>query len=649
LGHDSARVAAHEPAATPAATPKAAVANGSPGLSASGALDIRSLLSLQRLVGNAAVARLVKLRSANAVLQRDPDDPDEVSGWKEVGGPDLIAALTQECAAWSSYRSEPTTNAAMPGKAVAGKVSAVAGKMIDLRNRDAALYFKVKNHATALLGGLTPDLIEMASFNAAFANIDDIFNGVAKKAPAHQYVLKVTQTYDLASEVVKPIEEIPQKAIDRMPEGAAKKLAEEAKKKAAEAAKKGLGILGKLKMSEVVVNYSSGAFSNWAWRKDLYVVGLTLTVSVTRKPDKTEGGIEPGTMTVDFKGEAKADPAPVAFWGPEDIGGFVTVASAGAGAKIPGASVEFTAAQVVRFAGSGPGGALQFGELRGFATKQNFTRGAEVSISGSLGGGGGWAFGGEAISESGDYEAKAVQQEQVLFRGGMKDFVIGQDVPIGSVFEATAKLIRQRVDAKRDEARAFEAELKGLGIDEPFKCSFLIEGYASRAWKAAKSDAERIEKNRDLSERRAKEVATMLERMFPEPHDFHTVGKGPSVATGAEEGVRPTRVPEEGADALKQQLREKYRREQPLWSDEEIEKAVEAVYGRTSEAGEYRAVDVTVVWSGHVVQYEPVAESRPDRPPRGGAPPGGDGRGGGEGGPPAPPPGGGGHGGAPAS
>src|SRR5262245_59986900 len=107
----------------------------------------------------------------------------------------------------------------------------------------------------------------------------------------------------------------------------------------------------------------------------------------------------------------------------EDIEGFVTVAKGSANVAIGGQVTEFVSATVAGFAGSGPGGALQFGEFNGVAQTENVTKLKEANFG--LSGGVAYAFGGDEESHTQGYQAKAVPAEQIIVKTSVSDFATG--------------------------------------------------------------------------------------------------------------------------------------------------------------------------------------------------------------------------------
>ena len=162
----------------------------------------------------------------------------------------------------------------------------------------------------------------------------------------------------------------------------------------------------------------------------------------------------------------------------------------------------------------------------------------------------------------------------------------------------------------------------------------MIEGYASRPWQTAGNDAQRKEKNKELSQARADAVASQVNGMFAEVlGGITSVGRGAAVRIVEHdirfEGGEMVRnkttekilSEETNSDAIEAEIRkreEQYKKDFPWMTDEEIKQQVRRSLGTSSEADDpfIRRVVVTAMWRGYEIQWGGANQS-PGSVPRG--------------------------------
>ncbi|MBZ0302830.1 MAG: hypothetical protein K8J31_24005, partial [Anaerolineae bacterium] len=167
-----------------------------------------------------------------------------------------------------------------------------------------------------------------------------------------------------------------------------------------------------------------------------------------------------------------------------------------------------------------------------------------------------------------------------------------------------------------------------------FKVEFLIEGYASRPWQGAANDAQRKEKNKQLSQARADAVASQVNGMFAEVlGGISSVGRGAAVRLveydirfeGGEmvknKATEKILAEDQNGDQIEAEIKrreEQYRKEFPSMSEQEIKKMARANLGTGSEADDpfIRRVVVTAMWRGFEIQWGD-ANATPAPTPRG--------------------------------
>jgi hypothetical protein len=92
-----------------------------------------------------------------------------------------------------------------------------------------------------------------------------------------------------------------------------------------------------------------------------------------------------------------------------------------------------------------------------------------------------------------------------------------------------AATLRDELERLRQRHEQDRAELQKFGIDQPPRYRVMCEGYASRIWEAAASDAERKAKNEELSHKRALFVMELLQGQLDGDHEFAAQGYGAAV------------------------------------------------------------------------------------------------------------------------
>jgi hypothetical protein len=173
-------------------------------------------------------------------------------------------------------------------------------------------------------------------------------------------------------------------------------------------------------------------------------------------------------------------------------------------------------------------------------------------------------------------------------------------------------LIKSDLSDKQTNVDSIKPMLKEAGIEQEFQLVFDCEGFASRVWTAATTDADRQQRNLDLSQRRAGNVVAMLGDTFGPQHQYNATGKGSGLVLSG--GPFGEAIPESDpalVDAKVKQREERIRaRNQGEFTDQQIEEMLKEYRASTllanrpnSDVPLARRVNITVTWSGYNIQF----------------------------------------------
>ena len=533
------------------------------------------------------------LKTNEPTIQRTLDE-EQKKIWDEKNGDKIISDLKATVDTWKTWRKQPITYDGMP-KGDGIDLSALS----ELVRLNGAVYGR---HMASEIGGeAVRYLSEMAAFNPKFNLLIGVIPGVAHVEPNHKYEMRAVESNTFMA--------------------------------------------GSWPIGQLEVIYSN-AFG-WSWTKMLKGSFMSVEVSIgynaeVEKKDGKRGikkGIKgglgvniPGQISVNGKATAKHG----AYWGLDDLGGAVHVVNGpSAKGQVAGFGKKASSGGIIQFVGNG-GAPLSPITFDNFATeftlntetpkKPDDLKGAEASISIiEQGGGAVWSAGGGDSFAIPEPEASAVQSEKV-WKYNIGPFETGSAALPGDA-QVYLDMIKQDISAKQEEINAQRELYEQLGVDPSFKVEFMIEGFASRPWQTAGNDAQRKEKNQQLSQARADSVASQINGMFADVlGGITSVGRGAAVRIlendiKVEGGVMVKNkttekiLAEDGnGDAIEAEIRkreEQYRKDFPFMSEAEIKKAVRANLGTSSEADDpfIRRVVVTAMWRGYEIQWGGAAAS----------------------------------------
>ena len=543
------------------------------------------LLHLQRSAGNGAVADIVqRLANGSALtLQRDLTE-DQKKSWERLDGPKFIQALKTSVEEWKKFRQSPDAYEKIP------RAGRAPGQLADLLATGEKAYAQ---YAAEQLGhDAVKYLGEMAGFMPECRSLIGAVPGVAWVDPAHKYVLKSDSGG-------------------------------------------GGFVLNKIPMLPVgayTVEYTNAY--GWKWTKNLTGTQAQWKVGIGYERGKGAkgSGLIPMPATVSINSEATA--TSVGYWGYKDVAGVVSTANGpsvkgtyrGWGVKTPTGGVI-----TIHGTGGGPPGSLTFMNLAhkidikptGPTRPKDLKKDVEVSLS-LVDAGGGALVGGDQTVAIPAMEPKPVPEhkEWHYVLSGFETGDPNVPIPAGEV-HPIMNLIKSDIADKQKNVESIKPMLKEAGIEQEFKLAFSCEGYASRRWAGAGTDAGRQMKNLELSKRRAENVVASLGDTFGTQHAYRAEGKGGAfVLTGGRFGeavaeMDPTTV-EAKVKEREEQIRSRNRGE---FTDDQIEQMVRSYreglmssQGKKSDVPIARRVNITVVWDGYNIQF--AAGATPGETPR---------------------------------
>lgn len=574
----------------------------------------RSLLDqLQRTVGNQAAARLlsgtgrqarpVPIAQQGPVVQRDLTE-DQKKSWAEHDGPKIIQGLKVATDKWKAFRQSPDSYDNIPK---AGQAPSQLAELLQTGERAYAQY------AAEQLGPeAVKQLGEMAGFMPECRLLVGVVPGVAWVDPAHKYILKSAP--DGVGSVLNKVPMIP--------------------------------------VGSYTIEYSNAY--GWTWTKELtgsqaqWKVGLSYERG--RGPggggtgDSGEGrkggenigrGLIPMPATISINSQATG--TSVAYWGYKDVAGLIQTAN---GPSVKGTyrgfGVKTATGGIITIRGSGgrPPGELTFmniahevslepkptGPLRPSDLKSD----AAVSLTLVDTGVGVLVGGGQTVSIP-VLKPRPVPEhkEWNYVLAGFETGDPNLPIPPGEI-HPIMNLIKSDLADKQKNVDSIKPMLKEAGIEQDFNLFFTCEGFASRRWAGVHRDADRQQRNLDLSRQRAENVAAALGDTFGPKHQYSGVGKGGAILMAggrfgeavaeADPAVVEAKV-KEREERIRSRNRNDFTEEQIGQMVKEYRESLLRVNSPDSDVAMARRVNITVTWDGYNIQFGAGSPSEPTSRP----------------------------------
>ena len=512
---------------------------------------------------------------SRAVLQRELDEESKKT-WDKEKGDALVTDLQVEAMKWANFAKAPSAIGEMPGVLV----PALVGKILALYGKDPTF----RAHFISKLANEAKWLNQMASINNAECT-GLVGAGLAKaRPPAHRWTMKVTAGGD-------PLK-------------------------------------GALQVSQVTVQYSNSF--GWAWTRGLegnifsISIGIGAEASDPRasgKPKvgvKPKGGLIPAPDKITINGLAEAtNPA---YWGPANLPGKVAITKGPSGeAKVGGSGGSFSAGALIELFGTDAENApLEFKDFEGDVSAEyakspgDLKKKPSLSINFASIGGGKLGIDGKGTHYS------TPEPEPTLVPGTKNWFTIirgfetGEDkIPADQLTTSLGRMKgliaqhRELIDSVKDVLK------EKFGIVQEYRLRVRAEGYASRRWQAARDDAERRQKNMELSTRRAQEVTAACYAILGPEHEYEFAGKGAALelfdSMVAPEAGNEQRIEDRNEALVQEELAHARARAKALGEpepdEEEIRKSVERRYGKSVDQPGARIVHVTLNWVGWTIKW----------------------------------------------
>lgn len=533
---------------------------------------------------------------ARAMIQRDLND-DQKKAWADSGGEKIVAQVKSAVEAWKLFRQKPEKYGEMP------RQTSGASDLAELLRTLGMLSTAYGQYAAEQLGAeAVAYLTEMAAFMPEYRILVGAIPGVAYVPPAHKYTMTLKHE-GATPDSVNPF---------------------------------------------ISVEYTN-AF-NWHWTQTLVGMQAAWNVGISRdlKSGKVEGGMQdpawgkkpgeenflmPQIGLISINSNCVANPT--GYWGYQDLGGPTLIAN---GPKLTGSfnglggKVMNTGGMIsIMGLGGGPPGSLDFMNLEAkvinlqlktpenkseLNTSDDPTDKFKVSLTLlEVAGGAVVTFGDASVSVA-NLQPTPVPEEKV-WRYVYSGFETGSaeaPIPDGEV-KSVLDLIREDISDKQRNVESIKPYLEQAGIRQDFKLDFYCEGYASRRWLGAGTDDRaRLQRNQELSERRAQNVTAMLNGAFGPAHTYNFTGKGAAIDLPQPGKRFGELVAEEGNEVLIEQLirerAEQYQKDRADLTPDEARKAaeqdrksIETNLGKTSDNAFARRVNITVTWSGYNIQW----------------------------------------------
>ncbi|HET9981067.1 MAG TPA: DUF4157 domain-containing protein, partial [Ktedonobacterales bacterium] len=530
------------------------------------------------------------------MIQRDLND-DQKKAWADGGGEKIIAQVRSAVEAWKLFRQKPEKYGEMP------RQTSAASDLAELLRTLGMLSVAYGQYAAEQLGAESVAyLTEMAAFMPEYRILVGAIPGVAYVPPAHKYTMTLKHE-GATPDSVNPF---------------------------------------------ISVEYTN-AF-NWHWTQTLVGMQAAWNVGISRdlKSGKVEGGMQdpawgkkPGQENVLMPQiglisiNSNCVATPTGYWGYQDLGGPTLIAN---GPKLTGSfnglggKVMNTGGMIsIMGLGGGPPGSLDFMNLEAkvinlqlktpenkseLNTSDDPTDKFKVSLTLLEVAGGAVVTFGDASVSIASLQPTPVPEEKV-WRYVYSGFETGSaeaPIPDGEV-KSVLDLMKEDISDKQRNVESIKPYLEQAGIRQDFKLDFYCEGYASRRWLGAGTDDQaRLQKNQELSERRAQNVTAMLNGAFGPGHTYSSTGKGAAIDLPQPGKRFGELIAEVGNEVLIEQLirerAEQYQKDRADLSPDEARKAaeqdrksIETNLGKTSDNAFARRVNITVTWSGYNIQW----------------------------------------------
>lgn len=536
-------------------------------------------LQLQRAAGNRATAALL----AGPVTAQRQHTEDLRTRWGEMRGQTAVDRALTAATDWRVFRSAPASHSGLPDSGGLNELADIVGAMdAELRRYTADL---IGSESLAMLSELT-------GFVPASRRLIGLLPRVAYVDPQHRYTMTTA-----ASGKAGPVE---------------------------------------VPVSIIAVEYANAY--GWHWRHEL--VGSTLSwgvgISGSRKGPKASLLPEAAAISIGTQAKAKSVP----YWGYDDLAGVILVAN-GPKVKISvmgmGGGLSTGGVITLRGGGGSPPGPLNFDNVSvtpslsgvnvgspGNWQNNPFTEGLKLSLT-LIQAGVGIVAGGSTVVATPEIEPVVVTDEQIwkYILGGFETGAA--DIPIPP--DEVHPLVEMMADDLGDKQRNFESlrpYLEDAGAPADWRLSFFCEGYASRRWSGAATDAERQDRNLDLSLRRAQNVAAELRARFGPDHQYDATGRGGAFYEPDQDahGHQAADVVPEADETLERWVErevEEFRAQIPhFFPEEQVEQMVAdhraALLKKNQPVSDLdmaRRVNITVVWRGPTIRWGQLASPAP--------------------------------------
>jgi hypothetical protein len=427
--------------------------------------------------------------------------------------------------------------------------------------------------------------------------------------------------------------------------------------------------VGYLPVQQWTISYANAY--GWAWTRDVVTAGIQWAISLSGQagvagPNISDiaGGTEeikkkvkPGAG-VSYPGQAPkkgavgANPLvpefaefniqnaamakPVKYWGFDDMSGGAAITNGPSASAKLGLLGGGTAATGGMLKLHGSNGDLDFTEFKADVTGQppgsaKDVLNREVKFSLVSVGAVGMTTVGEASGITAPEVKKTATPQSRTFVYTLQAFPVEsaeREIPSDMIAAIEADLSQLEERVLEDEAG-----LRELGIEQTFKVTVLVEGFASRGWAAAAGAEMRKRKNVELSAKRAIFVSNALQEKLGDVADsFVAIGRGPALlAPQSERGPQAGDVvaedDAEGINRLVERYRLKWLDDRMRWEATTqfegtegktpqdkllIESYEEALRFReslmksnpeTSTAPGAQRVNITISWKGQLLEY----------------------------------------------
>jgi hypothetical protein len=498
-------------------------------------------------------------------LRRASLTPDQKQKWDDAKGDDVVRKLQRLAAEWDAYAASPRRFSDMPGKKSCDSIQAEVETLL-------ATEASFRGYLQAQLGGALRALNQMVSINQLdCGSLVGVIPGVTFAPPNHQYKL----TARSAGKVV----------------------------------------------TQLHIEYSNKFGWGWSHEMSGRFFGVELVGSASVEPGKDGkkakvkpgAGVKPAVFALEIAVAASAKPA--GYWGLDDLPGIVAVATMEAELPIAG-TVGLGGSITVN--GNGHPGSLDFLAPTVAPTGGKLSKSITVKIR---------EGGGSMSVQPGDNEhidvpptdpGKPVRDSQE-WKATVRGFATGgAEVPMPEyAVMAQVVPINEQLKQLAAQQAAIASELEEAGVpaqEREFHVEVNAVGYASRRWRDARNEAERLARNQKLSEQRAHEVIDLVRPLIGPEHAYAASGAG-AAATDRGSGNAPP-VPDADVERQIADARELLRKDHPDWDDARLDREARARFsGKHEDDSESRTVLLTIRWSGWKLDYTGAPPAAPGGKP----------------------------------